>query len=321
MKTTSHATPRRDTDAFLRGLAICCVITIHFLSSLKISPYVTGATYQLFAVSIDQLGRVAVPLFVVLSGYGLMMKYQHSELRWKEFLQKRVWKLIPLYVLWSYIFWFVFLVIPQWRPTSEMKPFFGQLLFGNADYHLYFVPMIFQLYLLFPFLLPIVKKWPYQLLVIVGVFQVGFYELVAHQMTNQPGTSFFQSDQKQYVWFFCWIFYFILGMCLPKILSVFKAYSSARWIALAAWVLSGCWVAVSALYTINHGTDPLVALRFTRVQVMVYATCCTLALFLLLDKSRPLPKLLVFLGVNSYLIYLSHTLLLRIVFLFINPHP
>lgn len=321
MKTTGPVTLRRDADAFLRGVAICLVIAIHFLSSFKVSPYVTGASFQIFAVTLDQLGRVAVPLFVALSGYGLMMKYQNIELHWKEFFKKRVWKLLPLYILWSYIFWFVFLFIPQWRPTSEQKPFFGQLFLGNADYHLYFIPMIFQLYLLFPFLLPIVKKWPYQMLAAVGAFQIAFFELVAHKMTNQPGTSFFQSDQKQYVWFFCWIFYFILGMCLPKILEALKSQTMAKWVLVGLVALSGFWVAFSALFAINHGTDPLVALRFTRVQVLVYATCCCIALFYFLQKPKALPKVLLFLGINSYVIYLSHTLLLRIIFMFINPHP
>ena len=319
MSESSKITNKRQADTFLRGIAICCVILIHFLSSYKKSPYVTGAEYQTIAVTLDQLSRVAVPLFVALSGYALMLKYRSSELKWDEFLKKRVFKLLPLYILWSYIFWFVFLFLPLWRPTSEMKPFFGQLLYGNADYHLYFVPMIFQLYLLFPFLLKLAKKNAWVLLIASGIFQVAYYLMVSVEVTNRPGTTFFQSDQKQYVWFFTWIFYFILGMCLPQILEWIKAHKISAWILSAVAILSGTWVAVSALSAINSGVDPLVALRFTRVEILLYATTCIVALFVLLEKPRPLPKLLLFLGAYSYVIYLAHTLILRIIFLFINP--
>ncbi len=90
MNQATTAATRRQSDTFLRGIAICCVVLIHFLSSFKKSPFITGAEFQNVAVAIDQLGRVAVPLFVALSGYGLMLRYQKTELKWSEFLKKRV---------------------------------------------------------------------------------------------------------------------------------------------------------------------------------------------------------------------------------------
>jgi probable poly-beta-1,6-N-acetyl-D-glucosamine export protein len=319
MTAVSETSTRRETDTFLRGLAISCVVLIHFLSAYRISPFIHGAEFQTLAVTFDQLGRLSVPLFVALSGYGLALKYQHSAFKWSEYLKKRVFKLIPLYVLWSYIYWFVFLFMPQWRPTSEMKPFFGQLFFGNADYHLYFVPMIFQLYLLFPVLLHFTKKKPWLILLVTGIVQVGFYYVVSQSVTSTPGTAFFQSDQKQYVWFFTWIFYFILGMSMTKVVAWIKEHSITQWLIYSLLIGSGVWVAVSALSAINSGVDPLVALRFTRLPILVYATLAITSLFLLLEKHRPLPKALLFVGNNSYSIYLGHTLLLRIIFLFINP--
>lgn len=309
---------KRDTDTFLRGVAIICVVLIHFLSSYKESPFVTESDFQVLAITLDQLARVAVPLFVALSGYGLMLKYQRQSPRWKEYFQKRILKLVPLYVLWSCVYWFVFLYIPQWRPTAEVKPFFGQLLFGNADYHLYFVPMIFQLYLLFPLLLTAVKRYPKVMVLATAAFQLFFFWLVEHKVTGQPGITFFQSDQQQYIWFFSWIYYFVLGMCLPKIVRWVRAI---KWGELAVYLLTvvtGAWLAYSAVAAINSGIDPLVALRFTRLEVLLYAGFCIVTLYMLTTRIQNFPKLLLLVGEHSYLLYLSHTLLLRVAFLFIN---
>lgn len=314
----SPAAITRDSDTFLRGLAICCVIIIHFLSSFKKSPFVSGAEHQIIAVTLDQLGRVSVPLFVALSGYGLMQKYQRTVFRWSEFLKKRVFQLLPLYVVWSAIYWLIFWFIPQWRPTADMKPFFGQLFFGNADYHLYFVPMIFQLYLLFPLLLIVVKKYPSVMLLLAGIFQFSLYWLIDSNAASQPGNTFFQSDQKQYLWAFSWIFYFVLGMCMASILKLIQRKQIITLLLYATLIGSACWVSFSAVQAINQGVDPLVALRFTRMPVLVYASSCIIFLFLLVKNFTSFSKLFLILGKHSYLIYLSHTLILRIIFTFLK---
>lgn len=317
---TTSTISKRNTDTFLRGIAIVLVIVIHFLSSFKESPFINQSENQLWAVSLDQLARVAVPLFVALSGYGLMLKYQDTTLYWHEYLKKRVFKLIPLYVLWSFIYWFIFLFIPQWRPTPELKPLFGQLIFGNADYHLYFVPMIFQFYLLFPFLLQPVKKFPKVILLTTAALQLLFYVLISEKVTGQPGTSFFQSDQKQYIWFFSWLFYFVLGMSLPRVITWI---SQVFWREKVVYLLTlgaGLLVSWSALSAIQQGVDPLVALRFTRWQILIYASITIVSMFLLTRRVKMFPRWTLWLGENSYLTYLSHTLLLRVIFIFINPH-
>lgn len=314
MNQSASASSRRKTDTFLRGVAICCVVLIHVLSSLKESPFIQSAQYQLIAVAADQLSRVAVPLFVVLSGYGLQMGYQHKTLRIAEFFKKRVLKLLPLYILWSTIFWLIFFFIPAWRPTPEMKPFFLQFILGNADYHLYFVPMIFQLYLLFPLLLPLVKKFPWLALASAGIFQVLLYVVITDYSFSQLGNSFFQSDQKQYYWFFSWIFYFILGMVLPRLLVWIKQHRIAQWLLMAMVCLTGWWVVYSAYSSINSGTDPLMALRFTRIEVLAYAGSMSVAAFYWLSQHNKFFRPILFLGEHSYSIYLSHTLFLRLLF-------
>jgi peptidoglycan/LPS O-acetylase OafA/YrhL len=319
MSQVTSAATRRQSDTFLRGLAICCVVIIHFLSSFKKSPFITGAELQNVAVAIDQLGRVAVPLFVALSGHGLMLRYCSAKFEWREFLKKRVFKLLPLYIVWSYIYWFVFLFIPEWRPTAEMKPFFGQLLFGNADYHLYFVPMIFQLYLLFPLVLSWVKKRVWLTLGAAALFQVAFFYIVSTKMNEIPGSTFFQSDQKQYVWFFTWILYFVLGMSMTYILPIIKRIEWGTWFTYLTTVVVGIWVTASALHAINTGVDPLVALRFTRIEILIYCVSCIVSLFLVVDRNIQFSKIMLLFGTHSYLIYLGHTLLLRALFLFINP--
>ncbi len=118
----------------LKGFAILAVVAIHVINVF------IGRNPSL--INFDQFLRFSVPLFTALSGLALAKKYL-VKLEIKNFYQSRLLKLLPLYILWSAIYWLV---------TRQSFPF---------EYHLYFVPMIFQAYLIFPFILPIIRKLPW----------------------------------------------------------------------------------------------------------------------------------------------------------------
>src|SRR3989344_642934 len=129
-----------------KGLAILAVVALHILA-LPERALITEETKQWLLV-IDQALRFSVPLFVFLSGYGLAKKYE-QKLDLKDFYQKRVLKILPLFFLWTsgtYVISWILKLPFQTSLTDWWKVVF----FGQSDYHFYFVPMILQLYLLFP---------------------------------------------------------------------------------------------------------------------------------------------------------------------------
>ena len=75
-----------EKSQILKGLAINPVIMIHIWAYLP--GIYTTSRFQLFFISVDQLGRFCVPLFLVLSGYGLAIRYKDEAPAWWPFVKK-----------------------------------------------------------------------------------------------------------------------------------------------------------------------------------------------------------------------------------------
>lgn len=303
-----------EKSLMLRGLAILAVVCLHLLAYMK-GIYSSPQTW--FFVGLDQLGRFCVPLFVILSGYGLAQRYgDEKTINVKAFYKRRVWKLLPLYFLWCAVSYALFWWIPDWRVYQPLGSFVVELVTGKVDYQLYFVVLIFQLYLLFPFLMPLFKKWPTALLLGMGLFQLLLYLWYAGILA--PGTLpvYFTSDTNQYVFFASWIGYFILGIWLAREVMYRWLLKAMPLIATVSWVVA----VATATFFIQNGTDPLMALRTTRWPVMFYASSFTITLMSfkssVTQRSVPGPinRILTWLGKKSLLIFMAHTIALRILF-------
>ncbi len=306
----------RSADTVLRAVAIAAVVLIHVLSSIQPSPfYETAGVWQWVVVGLDQAARVSVPLFVALSGYGLWQGYGErlSLAAVPGFWYRRVTKLLPTYVAWSIVFAVVFMIFPTWTTRETLPSFPWQLVWGRADYHLYFVPMILQLYLLFPVLTWVQRRWPKVLLLSALLLQLSWYAYYSYGKHVPLDLVFFAGDSEQYLWSPNWVWYFVLGMQLPSVLQYLRQrYVFSVLIAMSTLVWMG--LVVGAVSAINTGIDPLLALKFTRFEVMLYATLAVTTMLVGAQSIKKVPRVVELLGVWSYHIYLSHTLVLRVIF-------
>jgi len=298
----------------LKAIAILSVLIIHILSSVKISPFVSDSNFQLIAVSLDQLARISVPIFVALSGFGLLCKYS-KKISLKEFYFKRIFKIIPQYLLWSITFYLLFYFIPSWGPSSQQPNFLWQLLLGRADYHLYFVPMIFQIYLIFPVLLTLFKRWPKTILLLGFATQMIWWWFFSYQDYIVTDWKYFQGDGEQYIWMTNWIAYFILGMYLPIIWNWLNKKNYRIIFIFVLWIMSAIFAIYDSITKINDGVDPLYALKFTRYPLFLYSSIAIVLFSFLVAKyfkTKNENSILAVFGEKSYSIYLGHTLFLRI---------
>jgi membrane-bound acyltransferase YfiQ involved in biofilm formation len=176
---------------------------------------------------------------------------------------------------------------------------------GQADYHLYFVIMILQIYVLFPLLWWGMKFSEKGTLVLSLIVQICLYLIYGYAVTNQSSLPILLNDQKEYIFALSWIFYFVLGMYLgknPKRISK----------KIAVVLLLGGMIYVIASVVGSNSVDLVSLLRFTKISIMAYASGLIVLLFSL---SSPVFvfRILRSLGTNSYLIYLCHPLLFRII--------
>lgn len=316
MKTSEHHHTTSDVlrVTLLKGVAISAVVIIHTLSSVKGNIFV-HKSFSDFFIFIDQLCRLSVPLFIGLSGYALTKRYYH-ELSLSQFFKKRVMRLIPVYLVWSISLWLLFMLVPAWDSNSRSESFWEVLLLGRGDYHLYFVPLIFQFYVLFPLFLQWLKKHSALLLITSILLQASCFILFASG--KQLPFIQFSNDQAQYSFLFSWISYFIAGMYLGRLSLLRYSFPRKRLVAALIWFASLLLLTWQAISTVHQGIDPIIALKFTRLSVIPFGIssiiCAVWFPWELLPISVRSLHFWKKVGEWSFVIFLSHTVVLRIIF-------
>ncbi len=293
----------------LRAFAVIGVILIHTVSGGLYSFAQSSIAFNV-SIVIDQLSRFCVPLFVALSGYTLCLRYKDQKINIKEFFNRRLVRILPWYFFWSaVIFVYIRFTAPIMNPTF---PLWKIILLGKADYHLYFVPMIFQLYLLFPLLLPLIRRHKIKLLALIFILQILFYYFLTLISLKQLSFNFLTSDQQQYLFFGTWIFYFVLGIVFAL---GFKVEEILRKTLLVLFIFSTVWMIYNCFSIISGHYNLIVATRSTRIPVLFYASSFISIAIIYAGKLLIIPKRLILLlgeiGKRSYVIYLLHTLVLR----------
>lgn len=309
----SFALSRQATDT-LRGWAILAVVWIHVLSML---PGLTqlSVTSTFFVVS-DQLSRFCVPLFFLLSGWSLQFAYGEKKISWLGFMRKRLKKLLPLYFLWSILSYLVFKIVPQWGMGDNGPSFLQQIIFGQADYQLYFWFVIVQFYAVFPVLSKLFKKFPHGVLIGSWLIQFGMLRVLPQLPTIIDFPYWLGMDRVQYVWGTVWIGYFTLGMWIAK-------YGLPVKLRVWAWIaagLGGALAILNARQLLSAHVDPLLAFQFTRPAVYLYGALFGVAACIeahyqtqkQLNKKQQ-ETAMSSLGKWSYVIFLNHLILLRLI--------
>lgn len=314
---------KRSTSDIWKGMAIGLVVLVHWLAVFPDTLYLE-ADSMWWSIPFQTLVRLSVPLFLALSGYGLSKKYAQTKINGLNFFVSRLGKLLPLYLLWSIVIGVTLQLNPQWR-IMPIQPLWQQLLLGTADYQLYFVPLILQLYFLFPIFHHCKPKTLWWLTVLAFGVQI-FLALALRWSWFHPGLIplSWLDDQFQYRLFFHWWGYFLLGQTLADSASSWSTWSRTKISLMAIILASFIWTTLDTHFLLQNTHDVIFATSFLRMPVIVFSLA-TIVLILKQDTIRFLPRhfanFLAHCGQHSFLIFLSHTTVLRLIFaLVFEPH-
>ncbi len=294
----------------IKAVAILAVVLIHSIS-LSFQYFIRGQGNWQLLIIIDQLTRFSVPMFVALSGFGLGIK--NMEMGWKygEFLKRRVVKLLPWYLFWSGVIYFYIRTSTEWQYVEHF-PVWKIIFLGKADYHLYFVPMIVSLYLLFPVLAFLIRRMGWKIVVLFGLMQAVLYLFTSLEAEKIISLDFAWGDQQQYLFFGSWIFYFVLGIYLNFLPGVLKKGKFIMKLLAVVMLFGGFGLIVlDTLRLVGDGADVIAATRFTRLPVMVFASGFILSSLIWRKFWLKFPEIFVWLGERSFMVYLSHTIVIR----------
>lgn len=194
----SNATVKRfEQMDLLRVLGIVGVICIHVTDASLLLGKPTGID-RIVVLWVNQASRFAVPLFLFISGFAL--SYVYSQREWPgyaRFIYARIKVLAPAYLFWSLM---LLLYLGEKNPLDVLPV---ALLLGSADFHLYFIPLIIQLYLLFPVMKSVLSRGK---LIYPVLFLLFLLNLALNVFYGYSGLG-----GELRVWFFSWWFFFFAG--------------------------------------------------------------------------------------------------------------
>lgn len=142
----------------LKIVACVLVVVIHTTAS-GVTGYLPGSWLQRLAIGINSVSQFAVPAFIFASGFGLAARYRGKERvdGLLGFWGRRIETVLLPYLIWSLIY-----LILQQRFMGICYGAAGMvklILNGGAFYHLYFMVILIQLYLVFPLLLALRRRF------------------------------------------------------------------------------------------------------------------------------------------------------------------
>lgn len=270
----------------LRGFAILAVVLIHITAPL-------ATDGDILSIIVNQVSRFAVPVFFILSGWGLTIagSYEKSE-GYLDFLKARFLSVFPQYILWN----FIYLAYSDVWTVENFGELLRALLLGTIYNHLYFVPIILVLYVVYPFILRYVNKY----LVAVSLIITMISQLTEIWIQHE----YFYMNRN----IFNWIFYFIFGVWLAKdfrgYIERLQKYKVPIYVGLVISVIP----VLLTPFLVGDTFDFNLTLASTRPTVIFYSLMVVLFMIVVRYENENGNRIFLTISKYSFYIYLSHYL-------------
>jgi peptidoglycan/LPS O-acetylase OafA/YrhL len=159
----------------VRLLTFSAVIGVHVMAFTE-QPDNRGVAGLMMLL---QYGR---EVFFALTGFVLMYSTAGRSLHLRNFWRRRIFFVAVPYLVWTAVYYTYSVLGPEHMHPS-LSGFGWDLLYGGAEYHLYFLLVTLQLYLAFPLISWVVRKTADQavtVLVLVAAVNLAWLGVVAY---------------------------------------------------------------------------------------------------------------------------------------------
>ncbi|WP_068496224.1 acyltransferase [Paenibacillus kribbensis] len=319
--------------ALLRGLAFAAVVLQHSVAHYAVAQ---GARIQdgVLLTLLLLCSKFAVPVFVFITGMVLFYNYDGA-LKYGTFLRKRFMDIIVPYIIWSLLYELGNQLVQSGGSIHPLD-FLQKLLNGKSSYHLWYIVMIIQCYVLFPVfryavrrlsaLLP--SKWQPAALAGVGalyfllMFAVGPVYHAMDKLQLPVITSWFTLYADRNVIYF--FFYFVLGAAAGMNVKRWNAWVTKAQVIY--WplfiVLTGYLLyEMTSLFQTPRGT--VLSFNYLSLLRPIMAIYCVTSVFVayrvatwIAHKGGRVASMLTAIGTLSYGAYLMHAFMLRVTYYF-----
>lgn len=284
----------------MRGIAIIAVLIIHITANAAVSSPV-GSKPFIFYNFINSLALFAVPHFLFISSLVLSYKLSQEKIDLISFSLKRLRTSLAPYLIWSALYMAYIRIAYGYGELFSIVYWVKQLYQGTAFYHLYYLLIIIQLYLLIPLIHRFIGKTSFPVFLAATVLcQALFYivnKAIIYKIYPYPGcligsylTVFFLGT---------W-----LGVHYEKALTVLQ--KNKYLIYGAALLAAGVFIYTNT----NLRMNKQMSLNVYYLIYHSFAVMASLALWLSMQQSTNI--LLKNIGEYSFGIFLVHPLILDI---------
>jgi surface polysaccharide O-acyltransferase-like enzyme len=277
----------------LRGLAIIGVIAIH--ATADAFPFAEpGSLGYHFLILLNQCARFSVPAFLILSGFFLSYNVSNASQPTKV-LKRRLAKVLPPYVSWSLIFYFLYVVLG--RESFDPLSLAERILTGSVVTPYYFVVVIVQLYVVWWIVTKLGTKTCTILLLFLPVqlfFVANFYLSFMGYVSRIPWSI---------SWMFGWSGYFLLGMMWGRKYDSWGRFVDTHRTAIVVCAIVALACSVLEFHFIYSHFDNLgAASSVWKISSAIFAVLAVLAISIIDKEISVLSKL----AAGSFTIYLIH---------------
>ncbi len=279
---------------YMRFVACFAVMIVH-ITATGVTEYISGSFPNILMLFLNRCLKFTTPVFIFLSGVTSFYSYSHKnrEFKYFDFLKKRLSKVLVAYLVWCVIYYNVYIYYGYY--TRDMNFFVDRVLHGTMSYHLYFVIIIVQMYLVGPIFYFILKRSEKKvtILIIAGIITYLSAEFIRFELSDRL--------------FLKYMVFYMLGI------YVSMEYNKVlEWLKKNTKYIAAGYVVMSIIYTmVSHYNSPAytsIWFVFSSVSVfLVYSFG-----LLMKEKLKNIYGFIRVFGQSSYYIYLMHPLVLTI---------
>jgi peptidoglycan/LPS O-acetylase OafA/YrhL len=313
-KLTKASRPHVIAFDLVRLIIMVFVVSVHTLAF-------GGGQVTVVLGAFTTVFHTSRELFFLLTALVLTYNYGHRRnVRWLAFWRRRYWLVVPAYVAWSAIY---FAADGHWPGSAGAvaTTFWHDLLTAGARYHLYFLLVTMQVYLLFPVLRWVLRKTEghhLALFLAACVYQLALTAAIQHHPVHSGPLAGWLNGAGQGIWLESYVLYIVAGALAGWHFDQLRAFAArhASAATIALWAGVGVAAGVGMYFAeLARGASPAAASAVFQPVVVVEALAFGWALLsaglLWADRGAPHRKFFAAGSASSFGIYLAHPLVLQ----------
>lgn len=290
---------RLDELTIFRAIACLSVIMVH-VSAVPFDGSSAGNMALVFFGYLNRAFKYTTPAFIFLSGFMQYYNYWQKPFDFAAFLKKRFGPIFWPYLAATSLYYTMQVALGSYGFTPI--GFIKRLFLADANYHLYFVAIILQMYLMMPLIMGAFKKFNDHA-VLIGSLIIN---LISREF------FYFQYSDR---FFLNYLFFFILGAYVVRHMEQIKKLA-VNWIGLSGLVYGG----IAGYYGYQFVSSTLDQVywnpHLTSMTWFVFSTAAIAVLYGISLKALSAParfkKWTQQVSTASYWIYLLHPMVLYV---------